>query len=113
MTDIIRLINKKLKNIYLRIEQKRTFQSIQHRFEAHIKIIHFIWIRACRSTEYAACERLSREIQLQIVSRNQQPRLSNEYSKVSSTIRFSLKQFHTNLEQLNSTISQAARLGSM
>lgn len=42
MTDIIRLINEKLKNIYFRIEQKRTFQSIQHRVEAHIKIIHWI-----------------------------------------------------------------------
>ncbi|XP_031617107.1 syntaxin-8 [Contarinia nasturtii] len=60
-------------------------------------------------TEYAACERLSRDIQSQIVLRNQQPsRLSTEYSKISSGIRFNLKQFTTNLDQLNKTISHSA-----
>lgn len=66
-----------------------------------------------RTTEFAACERLSRDIQSQIVTRNQQPRLSTEYSKISHTIRFKLKQFQTNLEQLNSTIAHAASQGSV
>lgn len=66
-----------------------------------------------RITEYDACERLSRDIQSQIVLRNREPRLSTEYSKISSGIRFNLKQFLTNLEQLNSTIAQASFQGSM
>ncbi|XP_055315307.1 syntaxin-8 [Sitodiplosis mosellana] len=60
-------------------------------------------------TEYAACERLSRDIQTQIVLRNKEPRLSTEYSKISSGIRFNLKQFLTNLDQLNQTIQQSAQ----
>lgn len=66
-----------------------------------------------RIPEYDACERLSRDIQSQIVLRNQQPRLSTEYSKISSGVRFNLKQFSTNLEQLNKTILQSVSDGSM
>lgn len=64
-------------------------------------------------TEYAACERLCRDIQSQIVLRNREPRLSIEYSKISSGIRFNLKQFSTNLEQLNSSLTQSAQKGSI
>lgn len=66
-----------------------------------------------RTTEYEACERLSRDIQSEIATRNRLPRLSTEYSKISSTIRFKLRQFQTQYKQLNSTIEDAAKRGSM
>lgn len=83
------------------------------------KIIHVhstdkvIYLISFRITEYAACDRLCRDIQSQIVLRNREPRLSTEYSKISSGIRFNLKQFSTNLEQLNSSLTQSAQIGSM
>lgn len=54
----------------------------------------------CRITEYEACERLQRDIQSQIVQRDQQPINSQEYNRISGTVRVRLKQFANELEQL-------------
>lgn len=70
-------------------------------------------IDSTRITEFDACERLSRDIQSQIVLRNREPRLSNEYSKISAGVRFKLKQFSTELQQLNANLSGASLRGSM
>lgn len=74
---------------------------------------NFLLFLLLRITEYAACDRLCRDIQSQIVLRNREPRLSVEYSKISSGIRFNLKQFTTDLEQLSTSIAQSAQNGSM
>lgn len=50
--------------------------------------------------EYGACDRLSRDIQTQIVQRNQLGKLSDDYSKLSATIRIRLNQFSSELSQL-------------
>ena len=57
-----------------------------------------------RITEYEALERLSRDVQNQIVLRNKEPKLSEAYGKLSATIRNRLKQFSKELNQLSSTI---------
>lgn len=66
-----------------------------------------------RISEFDASERLSQEIQSQIVLRNREKQLSQEYSKISSGIRFKLKQFQTNISQLNQSLSQSANNGAM
>ncbi|KXJ78640.1 syntaxin-8-like [Aedes albopictus] len=48
-----------------------------------------------------ACERLSNEIQSHLVARNRQGQLSPEYSSISGQVRVRLKQFGSELEQLN------------
>ncbi|XP_055529478.1 syntaxin-8 [Wyeomyia smithii] len=48
-----------------------------------------------------ACERLSNEIQSQLVARNRENQLSREYSSISGHVRVRLKQFGSELEQLN------------
>lgn len=70
-------------------------------------------IHSIRITEFDACERLSRDIQSQIVLRNREPRLSKEYSTISAGCRFKLKQFSTELQQLNNTLYEASSRGSM
>ncbi|XP_058835103.1 syntaxin-8 [Topomyia yanbarensis] len=52
-----------------------------------------------------ACERLSNEIQSQLVSRNRQNSLSREYSSISGQTRVRLKQFGSELEQLNKKLN--------
>lgn len=95
------------------------FLLIKVEILVEFKIIHVhstdkvIYLISFRITEYAASDRLCRDIQSQIVLRNREPRLSTEYSKISSGIRFNLKQFSTNLEQLNSSLTQSAQIGSM
>ncbi|XP_055708261.1 syntaxin-8 [Phlebotomus papatasi] len=64
-------------------------------------------------TEYEACERLSREIQSQIVLRNREKRLSDEYSKLSGNVRMRLKQFSNELGSLDTKLEQARRLGNL
>lgn len=63
----------------------------------------------CRITEHDACERLSREIQSQLVLRNRQQSLSNEYSIISGTVRVRLRQFSTELDDLNKKLQLAAK----
>ncbi|XP_055689394.1 syntaxin-8 [Lutzomyia longipalpis] len=64
-------------------------------------------------TEYEACERLSREIQSQIVLRNREQRLSDEYSKLSGNVRMRLKQFSTELVSLEKKLEQTRRMDSL
>ncbi|XP_055608175.1 syntaxin-8 [Uranotaenia lowii] len=52
-----------------------------------------------------ACERLSNEIQSQLVARNREAHLSREYSSISGQARVRLKQFSSELEQLNKKLS--------
>lgn len=52
-----------------------------------------------------ACERLSNEIQSQLVARNREGQLSREYSSISGQLRVRLKQFGSELEQLNKKLS--------
>uniref|UniRef100_A0A1B0CP58 t-SNARE coiled-coil homology domain-containing protein n=1 Tax=Lutzomyia longipalpis TaxID=7200 RepID=A0A1B0CP58_LUTLO len=66
-----------------------------------------------RITEYEACERLSREIQSQIVLRNREQRLSDEYSKLSGNVRMRLKQFSTELVSLEKKLEQTRRMDSL
>lgn len=47
-----------------------------------------------------ACERLSNEIQSQLVARNRLGQLSREYSSISGQVRVRLKQLGTELDQL-------------
>jgi len=64
-------------------------------------------------TEYEASERLSRDVQAQIVYRNSQNKLSVEYSKLSATIRIRLKQLSSELEQLDQKLEQNSVNGKM
>jgi len=64
-------------------------------------------------TEHDACERLSRDIKSQIVSRNREARLSTEYTKLSGGIRFKLKQFTSQLEQLTKTLNESSAQGKV
>lgn len=52
-----------------------------------------------------ACERLSNEIQSQLVARNREGQLSRQYSSISGQVRVRLKQFGSELEQLNKKLS--------
>lgn len=66
-------------------------------------------ILSTRLTEYEACERLSRDLQSQLVLRNREPKLSNEYSRLSATIRVRLNQFSSELDQLSKKLEQSQR----
>lgn len=55
-----------------------------------------------------ACERLSNDIQSQLVARNRQGILSREYSSISGQVRVRLKQFGTELEQLDKKLRYIA-----
>lgn len=52
-----------------------------------------------------ACERLSNEIQSQLVARNREGQLSRQYSSISGQVRVRLKQFGSELEQLNKKLN--------
>lgn len=56
-----------------------------------------------------ACERLSNEIQSQLVARNREGQLSRQYSSISGQVRVRLKQFGSELEQLNKKLSYISR----
>ncbi|KAG4078693.1 hypothetical protein HA402_015283 [Bradysia odoriphaga] len=64
-------------------------------------------------TEFEASERLSRDVQAQIVYRNSQAKLSAEYAKLSATIRIRLKQLSGELEQLDQKLEQNSVTGKM
>lgn len=51
-----------------------------------------------------ACERLSNDIQSQLVARNRQGQLSREYSSISGQVRVRLKQLGSELEQLSNKL---------
>lgn len=70
----------------------------------YLDIISTTIIANFRITEYESCDRLSSDIQAQIAKRNQKPRLSDDYSKLSATVRVRLNQFSNELNQLNSKI---------
>lgn len=54
-----------------------------------------------RTTEYEACDRLSRDIQAQIVQRNAEPVQSEKYARISANTRLRLNQFTNELQQLS------------
>lgn len=56
---------------------------------------------ANRTTEFEACDRLSRDIQAQIVQRNAEPVQSEQYARISANLRLRLKQFTNELQQLS------------
>lgn len=58
-----------------------------------------------RLSDLDACERLSNEIQSQLVARNREGQLSRQYSSISGQVRVRLKQFGSELEQLNKKLS--------
>lgn len=64
-------------------------------------------------TEFEAAERLSRDVQAQLVYRNSQAKLSAEYAKLSATIRIRLKQLSNELEQLDQKLEQSSVTGKM
>lgn len=66
-----------------------------------------------RITEFEASERLSRDVQAQLVYRNSQAKLSPEYAKLSATIRIRLKQLSSELEQLDKKLEQGSVTGKM
>lgn len=66
-----------------------------------------------RITEFEAAERLSRDVQAQLVYRNSQAKLSAEYAKLSATIRLRLKQLSSELEQLDQKLEQNSVTGKM
>lgn len=69
--------------------------------------------RFIRITEFEASERLSRDVQAQIVYRNSQAKLSAEYAKLSATIRIRLKQLADELKQLDQKLEQNSVTGKM
>lgn len=75
--------------------------------------IDFLLFHCYRITEYEASERLSRDVQAQIVYRNSQEKLSAEYAKLSATIRIRLKQLSSELEQLDQKLEQNSVTGKM
>ncbi|CAD7081809.1 unnamed protein product [Hermetia illucens] len=64
-------------------------------------------------TEYEACERLSHSIQSQLVQRDNQPKLSEEYYRISGKIRIQLKQFSTELGQLKAKLDFSSQKSTL
>ncbi|KAJ6644352.1 Syntaxin-8 [Pseudolycoriella hygida] len=64
-------------------------------------------------TEFEAAERLSRDLQAQLVYRNSRDKLSVEYAKLSATIRIRLKQLSSELDQLDKKLEQNSITGKM
>lgn len=62
-----------------------------------------------RITEYESCERLSGDIQSKLVLRNREPKLSTEYTRISNDIRLRLKQYSTEVRELNTKLGIAVR----
>lgn len=60
--------------------------------------------RVARLSDLDACERLSNDIQSQLVARNRQGQLSREYSSISGQVRVRLKQLGSELEQLSNKL---------
>ncbi|XP_030746533.1 syntaxin-8 [Sitophilus oryzae] len=54
--------------------------------------------------EHESCEKLQREIMEQLTERQQYPRNSDKYGQISATIRFRLKQFNSEVQQLKSKL---------
>lgn len=65
---------------------------------------------AIRITEYDACDRLSGEIQRQIMQRKAQPVNGPEYSRLSGIVRLRMKQYGNELSQLSQKIRGAQLL---
>lgn len=82
-------------------------------FNHYVSNAMFFHCFCYRITEYEASERLSRDIQAQIVYRNSQAKLSAEYGKLSATIRIRLKQLTAELEQLDRKLEQNSVTGKM
>ncbi|XP_063241756.1 syntaxin-8 [Bacillus rossius redtenbacheri] len=56
-------------------------------------------------TEYDACEKLLREIKEKIAARNLQPKTSQEYGSLSSSIRMRMKQYEVEVKQLRNKLA--------
>lgn len=71
--------------------------------------LNFVLNFCFRIIEYNGCERLCRDIQIQIATRNSKPKLSTEYSQISANIRIKLLQFKSELDQLNQKLKQSSQ----
>ncbi|KAF5303999.1 hypothetical protein FQA39_LY01784 [Lamprigera yunnana] len=60
--------------------------------------------------EQEYCEKLHREIMEQLSLRQQESRLTENYARISNTVRFRLKQYNNQVNQLREKINQSSRL---
>lgn len=67
-------------------------------------MVHKYCAPFARLSDLDACERLSNEIQSQLVARNRQGQRSREYSSISGQVRVRLKQLGSELEQLSNKL---------
>nr|CAD7200785.1 unnamed protein product [Timema douglasi] len=58
--------------------------------------------------EHDACEKLLREIKEQLTIRSKEQRTSQEYARVSSSIRLRMKQYESEIQQLKEKLAQIA-----
>nr|CAD7261234.1 unnamed protein product [Timema shepardi] len=58
--------------------------------------------------EHDACEKLLREIKEQLTIRSKEQRTSQEYARVSSSIRLRMKQYDSEIQQLKEKLAQIA-----
>nr|CAD7407701.1 unnamed protein product [Timema cristinae] len=58
--------------------------------------------------EHDACEKLLREIKEQLTIRSKEHRTSQEYARVSSSIRLRMKQYESEIQQLKEKLAQIA-----
>ncbi|KAK5642074.1 hypothetical protein RI129_008241 [Pyrocoelia pectoralis] len=63
--------------------------------------------------EHDSCEKLHRDIMEQLSSRQQEPRTTEKYARMSSGIRFRLKQYTNEVNQLREKTNQASRSRSI
>ncbi|KAG8224196.1 hypothetical protein J437_LFUL002650 [Ladona fulva] len=58
--------------------------------------------------EYESCEKLYREIMEQLTARSRELKTSVEYARISSNVRFRMKQYSTEVQQLKDKLNQAS-----
>lgn len=66
-----------------------------------------------RIVEHDACEKLAREIMEQLTNRDREERSSKEYDALSGKIRIRLKQYSTEVTQLNDKLNLASYISSL
>lgn len=63
--------------------------------------------------EHDACEKLAREIMEQLTSRDREERSSKIYDALSGKIRIRLKQYSTEVKQLNEKLNLASIVSTL
>lgn len=66
-----------------------------------------------RLTEYEACDKLQREITEQLTLRSKELKNSENYIRLSASIRLRLKQYNSEVEQLKIKLDQESKTKSM